>query len=374
MRWKPSTRRSSDDRLQLARSARRASRAGSTAGAPAAACRSAAGRRSARRGGGTPSASPSRGTSNVRPLNVTSSDASSKTSASASSIARSPAGPAQEELAHAKPAVLEPAAAGEKRERAGAAAEARRLDVEEDDAIGPAGMRGQRADRTARAATPRRARTSEAAGGRATRQRHTRGRSTTHEPMAASATTPAEIGGRFDRRRVAPPSSGTYVSSRTRRGLRRRARARGILLDDARGAGRRDRAWSITPRGAWPPASASSSRDATDLASGPVAPSGPTHDGQPDSHGQPSISSRVRASRSLVHREQRLAEPDAAGIVVVEEDRRLGRERLGACRRATVRPAATRPRGSGRRPTARDRGGRTSAAAARRCASRTRGR
>ena len=36
-----------------------------------------------------------------------------------------------------------------------------------------------------------------------------------------------------------------------------------------------------------------SSRDATALASGPVAPSGPTHDGHPDSHGQLSMSSRV---------------------------------------------------------------------------------
>src|SRR5262249_26259701 len=75
-----------------------------------------------------------------------------------------------------------------------------------------------------------------------------------------------------------------------------RAPSLGVLLDDAAQAGgqvaheRQAAARAAT--------SALRSREATDLASGPVAPSGPTHDGQPDSHGQPSINSRVRASRS----------------------------------------------------------------------------
>ena len=86
------------------------------------------------------------GTSNVRPLKVTSSDASSKTSAERAEHRALARRAAQEELADAKPVVLEPAAAGEKRERAGAAAEARGLDVEEHDAA-----------RTSRRAPPARA-------------------------------------------------------------------------------------------------------------------------------------------------------------------------------------------------------------------------
>ena len=62
---------------------------------------------------------------------------------------------------------------------------------------------------------------------------------------------------------------------------------------------------------------------ATCLASGPVSPTGPTHVGHPCSHAHPAISSRVSREQLVVHAEQRLAEADAARIVVVDEDARL---------------------------------------------------
>ncbi|MCK7518756.1 MAG: hypothetical protein MZV64_14040 [Ignavibacteriales bacterium] len=69
-------------------------------------------------------------------------------------------------------------------------------------------------------------------------------------------------------------------------------------------------------------------------------PSGPTHDGQPDSQGQPAMSSRVCADQVAVHPEQRLAEPDAARVVVVDEDARL--VAVLERRRPTTRPARRR--------------------------------
>ena len=61
-------------------------------------------------------------------------------------------------------------------------------------------------------------------------------------------------------------------------------------------------------------------RSAATFASGPVLPIGPTQPGQPFSHWHSAISSRVSRQQLVVHREQRLAEADAARIVVVDED------------------------------------------------------
>ena len=96
---------------------------------------------------------------------------------------------------------------------------------------------------------------------------------------------------------------------------------------------------------------------------------GPTHDGQPDSHGTAGDQLARALEQRQVHVEQRPAEADAARIVVVDEDVRLGGERVRRRRRS--RRSAPTARARRRRPTARCRGRRTSAAAARCSSSRT---
>ena len=78
-------------------------------------------------------------------------------------------------------------------------------------------------------------------------------------------------------------------------------------------------------------------RSAAAFASGPVLPIGPTQPGQPFSHWHSAISCRVAAEELVVHLEQRLAEPDAARIVVVDEDLlRLATPALGSLAVAAV--------------------------------------
>ena len=102
------------------------------------------------------------------------------------------------------------------------------------------------------------------------------------------------------------------------------------------------------------------------FASGPVLPTGPTQPGQPFSHSHSAISVACRVEQLVVHAEQRLAEADAARIVVVDEDRlRLVRRR----RRSTHRRLL-----AGVDRDADVVADRTSAAAARPAASRTPGR
>ena len=84
----------------------------------------------------------------------------------------------------------------------------------------------------------------------------------------------------------------------------------------------------------------------TCFASGPVSPTGPTHVGTAVlAAAGTAISSRVSREQLVVHGEQRLAESDAARIVVVDEDARLvadrhrpGRRRAGrrSCRSASI--------------------------------------
>ena len=113
---------------------------------------------------------------------------------------------------------------------------------------------------------------------------------------------------------------------------------------------------------------------ATRLARGPMSPTGPTHEGQPISHGQLAISCCVCASSGVVHAEQRRAEADAAGIVVVEVHVRVGvagrgpAGSLGGGGASDARPR--RPRRCRCRSRRRGRAGRTSAATARWRASR----
>ena len=188
----------------------------------------------------------------------------------------------QEELPDPKSPVLEPAAADEKRERAGATTEAGGLDVEEDDAVSPA-IDGSG---TAIEQTQRRGRFHAIA-----RQApppvkvvvvpHAIDRDT-RAALAADDLALEPLGRFFriagDRKlwHVRSATGGIPVSWRT---MRRRREVRSLHGDQAAAAG----AVSISNR-----------RSATSLASGPVAPSGPTQDGHPDTQGHPSISARVR--------------------------------------------------------------------------------
>ena len=252
-----------------------------TSGAPAAACRSAAASSvGASRRWNAHRISIS-GTSNERPLNVTRSDAAPKTSRERVQHRALIGRPAQEKLSNVKPVVLEPAAAGDERERARAAAEPRRLDVEEDDAIGPRGMCGQpRIEERDRRRGVERARLNLLAPVPCVSGIHAVNRDARARFLRVDDA--AEIGGRSTD--VAPAVEIGHV--------RELAEGAGSDVERARAAScltmlrsRAARSRMVDHAAARAATSALSSRDATDLASGPVAPSGPTHDGQPDSHG-----------------------------------------------------------------------------------------
>ena len=68
-------------------------------------------------------------------------------------------------------------------------------------------------------------------------------------------------------------------------------------------------------------------RSATVFASGPVFPIGPTQVGTPVLAFAPGNQLARAAPQFVVHRKQRLTEADATGIVVVDEDARLVRQR-----------------------------------------------
>ena len=131
----------------------------------------------------------------------------------------------------------------------------------------------------------------------------------------------------------------------------------------------------MTPRPpCGPPRSDCNSRDATALASGPRR-AFRADAGRASGLARTPVDQLARArDERLVHAEQRLAEADAARVVVVEKDRRRRPTAPADRRPSTSHPPSRRRPRSRRRPTRRDRACRTSAAAARRCASHTPGR
>ena len=72
----------------------------------------------------------------------------------------------------------------------------------------------------------------------------------------------------------------------------------------------------------------------------PTSPAGPTHDGQPSRQGQAAIERAALGEQPVVEPVERLGEPDAARVVVVDEDVRL----VVVARRRLVRaPGRARP-------------------------------
>ena len=193
----------------------------------------------------------------------------------------------EEELPHAKAAVLEPAAAGEKRHRAGAAGESRGLDVEKHDATRPVRIRVEpRVEQTDRrlggddvglepspaveiVRLPRRVDRDESA-----RSRPVRGAAEDRCRLIEIERGVAGVGNVRELTYRALDS----VIRHDARAVPRRSSGH-VLLDDRAKPGLQVARHQAATRRA---VKSSSRCDATDFASGPVAPSGPTHEGQPD--------------------------------------------------------------------------------------------
>ena len=96
-----------------------------------------------------------------------------------------------------------------------------------------------------------------------------------------------------------------------------------------------------------------------------------THDGQPDSHGHSPISRCASPTSALEAAEALPRDPDAAGVAVVDEDRRAARSAGGRsstgrrCPSGRTSPAAAAPRSARARRRAASRAGRSSGKLAR---------
>ncbi len=234
----------------------------------------------------------------------------------------------QQVLPRREPAVvLEPAAADEKRLGAGAAAEPGRLEIEEEERRPRRRVRAherrfvRRLAQTRREIADRRPAVS-----RARRQRRSTMKQWPYQrPSSSVSRSPSDLMKAGAARGTTSAPDGALMIPRRRSESALTRTSSPSCVSMAAGA-----------------CSSSRSRilSAAAFASGPVLPIGPTQPGQPLSHSHSAISRRVASSSSPVHAEERLAEADAARVVVVDENPVQAR----ACRaRPAYGPASPAP-------------------------------